>query len=115
MSCCLCGPAHGKDALLIMDLLSPNMQLVEDAGTPKHLNEFPRSVICLTQVLPATNSALKVAVSVVACFLECHMIGVLFARCTQPVTDFPDSASCIRFTLKQCAAETTTQVKFQRP
>ena len=100
MSCLLCSLACGKDALLITDSLSLNMQLVEDVGTPKHLNEFLRSVICLMQVLPAMNSAPNVAVSAVACFLECHMIGVLFARCMQPVTDFPDSVSCVEFALK---------------
>ena len=95
MSCLLCSLACGKDALLITDLLSPNMWLVEDVGAPRCLNKFLRSMICLTQDLPAMNSAPKVAVSVVACFFEHHMIGVLFARCMHPVMDFPDSVSCI--------------------
>ena len=57
-------------------------------------------MICSIQVLPATNSAPYVAVSEVDCFLLYDMIGVLLAKCRQPVTAFPERTSCIKLASK---------------
>ena len=65
-----------------------------------HLKVFLRSTICSIQVLSEMNSNPQEAISDVACFFEYNMIGVLLAKWTHPVTDFPDSTLCIRLASK---------------
>ena len=81
-------------ALVITDLLSPNMYALVMMGTPRYLSVFLRSMICSVALLAATNSEPYVAVSTVACLFEYQSIQVVFMKCNTAVTDFPVTISC---------------------
>ena len=76
MLCLLLRVGWGRVALVTTDLLSPNIYDFDLMGTPKFLRVYLRSIICSVAVLAATNSEAYVVVSMVACFLEYHLVGV---------------------------------------
>ena len=68
-------------ALVITDLLLPNMYALFMMGTPIYLSVSMRSMICSVAVLAATNSEPYVAVSTVACLFEYQSNGVVLMKC----------------------------------
>ena len=66
----------GLVAALTTASLSPNAMEESQMGTPRHRRTRRSSMICSVQVLVATNSDPKVAVSAVDCNLENQSMGV---------------------------------------
>ena len=81
-------------ALVMTDLLSPNMYALVMMGTPRYLSMFLRSMICSVAVLAATTSEPNVAVSTAACLFKYQSIGVVLMKCNTAVTYFPVTVSC---------------------
>ena len=93
MLCLLLSTDWGMVALMITDLLSPNIYALVMMGTPRYLSVFLGSMICSVAVLAATNSEPCVAVSTVACLFQYQLIGVVLMKCNTAVTDFPVTPS----------------------
>ena len=63
-------------ALVMTDLLSPNMYALVMMGTPRYLSVSLRSMICSVAVLAATNSEPYVAVSTVPYLSNTSQLGL---------------------------------------
>ena len=89
------------EAEFTTNLLCPNMKLFSLTSTPRCLSVLCRSIVCSMQVLAATNSDEHVAVSTMACFLECQLMGVPLTKCRHAVMDLPVNTSWRRLASTQ--------------
>ena len=76
-------------ALVMTNLLSPNMYALVMMETPRYLSVLLRSMLCTVVVLVATNSDPYVAVSMGASLFKYQLEGVVLMKCNTTVTDFP--------------------------
>ena len=79
--------------LVMIDLLSPNMNCLLLIGTPRYIRVYLRSTIWSTAILAATNSDPCVPVSTVTCLLEYQSVGIPLTMWRMTVTELPVTKS----------------------